>query len=106
MPAWLSKTTQGWQLRLHIQPGARQCGCVGEYGVALKIKISAPPADGKANQALLDWLRHQLKLPARSIALVSGQSSRQKVVLVLTSSGESLTQDQIISRLLGDSTNE
>lgn len=98
MPAWLTKTTHGWQLRLHIQPGARQCGCVGEHGDALKIKISAPPADGRANQELLDWLRRQLKVPARSIVLAAGQSSRQKMVLIQT---EHLTQEQIVSGLIG-----
>ncbi len=91
-PLWLQKTATGWQLRLHIQPGARKTESMGEHGNALKIRINAPPVDGKANEELLDWLRRQLKIPARSLVLVAGQTSRQKTVAIET---DQLTQASI-----------
>jgi len=96
-PLWLQKTAAGWQLRLHIQPGARKTESMGEHGTALKIRINAPPVDGKANQELLDWLRHQLKIPARSMVLIAGQTSRQKVIALMD---ERLTSEQIVNLLL------
>ena len=95
---WLTPTAAGWQLHIYVQPGARQTACIGVHGKALKIKISAPPADGKANQALLDWLHRNLKVPMRAIALISGHSSRQKVVTV---AADHLSYEQIIAALTG-----
>jgi uncharacterized protein YggU (UPF0235/DUF167 family) len=55
-PAWLSGQSPRWTLLIRAQPGARAGEAVGEHGDALRIKVAAPPVDGKANDALLRWL--------------------------------------------------
>lgn len=69
-------------LALHIQPGAKKSGVAGLHGEALKIRLAAPPVDGKANAALLAYLAEVLNIPKSAVSLKSGQSSRQKVVRV------------------------
>jgi len=81
-PAWLSDGPDGCILTVHIQPGARGAGVVGAHGDALKIRIDAPPIDGKANQALLALLAKQLELPKSRFSILSGESGRRKRVLV------------------------
>ena len=69
-------------LHLHIQPGAKTTGCAGLHGDALKIRLAAPPVDGRANLALLRFLADALKLPPAAIVLKSGHGSRRKVLEV------------------------
>ncbi len=71
-----------WLLSLHIQPGARRSGVAGLHGEALKIRLAAPPVEGKANAALLAYVAELLALPKSAVTLKSGQTSRQKVVRV------------------------
>ena len=70
-------------LSLHIQPGARKTEVMGLHGEALKIRLAAPPVDGKANEALLAFLAKTLGLPRARVTLKSGQTSRAKVVEIL-----------------------
>jgi len=67
-------------LRIHVQPNARSPGIVGLHGGALKIRITAPAADGRANAALLSWLAATLDIPSGSLRLKSGNTSRRKVI--------------------------
>jgi uncharacterized protein (TIGR00251 family) len=67
-------------LTLHIQPGAAGSGPAGRHGDALKLRISAPPADNKANEALLDYLRTALHLSRAAVRITHGAHSRRKVV--------------------------
>lgn len=69
-------------LTLHIQPGAKKTEFAGLHGDALKIRLAAPPVDGKANEALLRFIADALKLPRAAISLKSGQTSRRKVLEV------------------------
>nr|WP_221229608.1 DUF167 family protein [Niveibacterium umoris] len=69
-------------LSLHIQPGASRTEIAGLHGDALKIRLAAPPVDGKANAALLAFIADTLDLPKRAVTLESGASSRQKRVRV------------------------
>jgi uncharacterized protein (TIGR00251 family) len=93
MPAWLTQNAPSvaqassgqarslqWRLHLHIQPNARTTEVVGEHGAALKIRLQAPPVDGKANQALLKWLAKQLGLRQAQLTLISGELAREKVI--------------------------
>ncbi|GHU13098.1 UPF0235 protein [Betaproteobacteria bacterium] len=72
----------GFCLALHIQPGAKKSGVAGLHGEALKIRLAAPPVDGKANAALLAFVAEWLNVPKQAVTLKSGQTSRQKVVRV------------------------
>ncbi|WP_230970944.1 DUF167 domain-containing protein [Nitrogeniibacter aestuarii] len=67
-------------LRLHIQPGAKTSGFAGRHGDAMKLRLAAPPVDGKANKALLAYLADFCGLPKSKVELVSGHTSRAKRV--------------------------
>ncbi len=83
MSDWLRAVGDGrYTLTLHIQPGARKTEIAGLHGDALKIRLAAPPVDGKANEALLRFVAETLHLPKSSVCLKSGQTSRRKVLEV------------------------
>ena len=79
---FFSPTSQGYILKLHIVPGARQTAVAGLHGDRLKVKVAAPPEKGRANQELLEFLARSLKVPLRDLRLTSGATSRAKVVAV------------------------
>jgi uncharacterized protein (TIGR00251 family) len=67
-------------VRLRVSPGARQSELVGRHGDGWKVRVTAPPEDGRANDAVLDLLAKQLELPRRSVSIVSGHAAREKIV--------------------------
>lgn len=67
-------------LTLHIQPGARKTEFAGLHGDALKIRLAAPPVDGKANEALLKFIADTLGMAKTAVSLKSGSTSRRKVL--------------------------
>ena len=69
-------------LTLHIQPGAKKTEFAGLHGDALKIRLAAPPVDGKANEALIKFMAERLGLARSDVTLKSGQTSRRKVLEV------------------------
>lgn len=77
-------------LTLHIQPGARKTEVAGLHGEALKIRLAAPPVDGKANEALVRFVAAALGLPRSAVQLKSGQTSRHKVLEVIGASPSAL----------------
>lgn len=77
-------------LTLHIQPGARRSECAGLHGDALKIRLAAPPVDGKANAALIAFVAARLGIARAAVTLKSGQTSRRKIVLVEGSTAEAV----------------
>ncbi|MFY9327061.1 MAG: DUF167 domain-containing protein [Georgfuchsia sp.] len=79
---WLRASGAAVLLTLHIQPGAKKTEVVGLHGDALKLRLAAPPVDGKANDALIAFLAARLDIPRSRLALVSGQTSRRKCVAV------------------------
>ena len=83
MSEWLRIAADGRiTLTLHIQPGAKKTEFAGLHGDALKIRLAAPPVDGKANDALIKFVAETLKLPKSAVNLKSGQTSRRKVLEV------------------------
>lgn len=73
-------------LTLHIQPGAKKTEFAGLHGDALKIRLAAPPVDGKANEALVKFVAETLGLAKAAVSLKSGQTSRRKVLEVIGTS--------------------
>jgi uncharacterized protein (TIGR00251 family) len=80
IPAWLRVAGDDVVITLHIQPGAKITEVAGEHGEALKIRLNAPPVDGKANDSLIAYLADLLGLPKSRVVLESGLSSRSKRV--------------------------
>jgi uncharacterized protein (TIGR00251 family) len=68
------------KLKLRVSPGAARAGVVGRQGAAWKIRVTAPPEDGKANDAVVRLLAETLGLPRRDVEIVSGYGAREKVV--------------------------
>lgn len=83
-------------LDCHLQPGAKSIGFAGQHGERLKIRISAPPVDGKANGMLLDFIAKSFGVSKRQVSLLSGQQSRQKRLLI--ESPQRLPEELGISR--------
>ena len=65
-------------LWVHVQPGARRTEVVGRHGDAVKVRVAAPPVDGKANAAVAAALATHFGVPVRDVELVAGASARRK----------------------------
>ena len=76
------ETAQGVVLDLSVIPGARRTEVVGLHDGALRLRLAAPPVDGKANEALLRWLASELGSPRRALTLLRGASGRRKQVRI------------------------
>ena len=80
--SWLTDTPAGAVLNLRIVPRAAKNAIQGEHGDALKIRLCAPPVDGAANAALVEFLAETFALPRARVQLLSGATSRTKRVLL------------------------
>ena len=65
-----------------VHPRANKDAITGELGDALKLSLTAPPIDGRANQACIDFFAKLLKVPKSSVTIASGASGRNKVIRV------------------------
>lgn len=82
MPAWMREDGDALVLALRVQPGAKRSEVAGEHGGALKVRLAAPPVDGKANAELFRFLADAFGVPLRNVALLRGEASRAKRVRV------------------------
>ena len=73
---------QALTLHLHVQPGAKKTAVSGLHGERIKIRLAAPPVEGKANAALITFLADAFGVPQRDVSLVRGEKSRDKVVRI------------------------
>jgi len=85
MVDWYRRNGNILTLTLHVQPGAKRSELSGLHGEALKIRLAAPPIDGRANEALLKYVASLFKVPMRQVELKQGGQSRHKVVAVTAS---------------------
>lgn len=69
-------------LELHVQPGAKRTEFAGMHGERRKLRLAAPPVDGKANAALIEFIAAQYGVPKRNVTIEAGEHSRQKRVRV------------------------
>ena len=82
MPTWLTEKPDHLVLTLRVQPGAKRTEVVGTHGDALKLRLAAPPVDGKANEVLVAFLAEAFGVAVRNVSLLTGHSSRSKRVRV------------------------
>lgn len=82
---WFRMEGDAWLLSLHVQPGTKQSEIAGLHGDALKIRLAAPPVEGRANEALLKFIAEKFEVPPRNVELVSGAASRRKRLRVRAS---------------------
>lgn len=75
-------TRDGVRIRLHVQPRAARTELAGRFGDAIKVRLSSPPVDGAANEALVGFLADRLGVPRGNVELVAGHASRRKTVRV------------------------
>ncbi|MFO1362815.1 MAG: DUF167 domain-containing protein [Burkholderiales bacterium] len=80
--AWARRSADGWTLALHVQPGAKRSAVAGLHGERLKIRIAAPALDGRANDALAEFLAEALGVPKRNVRVATGARARDKLVAV------------------------
>ncbi len=82
MSDWYRRDEESLSLTLHVQPGAKRTEISGLHGEALKIRLAAPPLEGRANEALLRFIADTFDVPLRQVELKQGGQSRHKVVVV------------------------
>jgi len=75
-------TATGVTLAVRVQPRAKRNAIVGKVGEALKVALTAPPVDGRANAACIEFLANLLKVPPSSVTIASGETSRNKIIHV------------------------
>jgi hypothetical protein len=80
--SWITSASNGVILQVKLVPRSSANRVEGVLGDALKIKLQAPPVDGKANKALIQFLSKTIGVPAARIALVSGATARTKRIAV------------------------
>ncbi len=86
--AEIHDTTSGATFAVKVHPRAKKNAITGEVGDALKLSLTAPPADGKANEACVEFFAKLLNLPRSSVTIAAGQTSRNKVIRVAGLSAE------------------
>jgi uncharacterized protein (TIGR00251 family) len=92
--AAINNSPAGATIAVKVHPRAKKNAITGIVGGALKLSLTAPPVDGKANAACIDFLAKLLKVPRSSITIAAGETSRNKVIRVA-----GLTTQQVRDRL-------
>jgi hypothetical protein len=94
MSLTLRDTPTGCTLTVRVHPGARRNAITGMHDGALKVSLTTPPTDGRANAALIAFLADRLNIPRASITLVTGATSRSKTLRL-----EGLTSEALAAAL-------
>jgi uncharacterized protein (TIGR00251 family) len=86
-PSWLSGGPGDWSLALWVQPGASRTAVAGEHAGCLRLKVAAPPLEGRANEAIRRFLADALDVPRAAVTIEQGDTSRRKRVRVAADCG-------------------
>jgi uncharacterized protein (TIGR00251 family) len=78
----IQKKSDGVAFMVRIHPRAKRNAITGELGDTLKLSLAAPPVEGRANEACIEFFANLLKVPRSSITIASGQTSRKKLIRV------------------------
>ena len=79
----INETAAGVTFAIKVQPRAKRNAIVGELGDALKVALTAPPVDGKANQACVEFFSEVLRVPRSAVMIAAGETSRNKIIRVV-----------------------
>lgn len=82
MSDWYRRNGDELTLTLHVQPGAKRSEVAGLHGEALKIRLAAPPIEGRANAALCKFVAKLFQVAPRDVTLKQGEQSRHKVIAI------------------------
>jgi uncharacterized protein len=88
----IQKSPNGATFAVKVQPRAKKNAITGEVGDAVKLSLTAPPVDGKANAACIEFFAKLLNLPRSSVTIAAGKTSRNKVIRVAGLSAEEVGQ--------------
>jgi len=91
----VANTSGGVSIRVHVAPRASANKVLGVYNGALKVALTAPPVDGAANKALVEYMAKALGVPKSAVAIVSGETSRNKSLRVA-----GIDREDVIRRLI------
>jgi uncharacterized protein len=78
----LQESDGGVTFAVKLHPRAKKNAITGKLGAALKVSLTTPPVDGRANEACIEFFAKLLKVPRSSVTIASGQTSRNKVICV------------------------
>ena len=78
----IHESAKGMTFSIKVHPRARKNAITGVVGDALKLALTAPPVDGKANQAVIEFFADLFAIPRSSVTIASGETSRNKVVRI------------------------
>jgi uncharacterized protein (TIGR00251 family) len=78
----LNQSAKGITFAVKVHPRARKNAITGTVGDALKLALTAPPVEGKANQAVIEFFADLFEIPRSSVTIASGETSRNKVVRI------------------------
>ena len=81
-----SREGNNLRILIYAQPGAKSTEIIGMYDGAIKIRLNAPPADGRANDTLQKFLAKLFNVPTKNVQLISGEKNRRKKFYILSSS--------------------
>ena len=88
----VQENSAGVTFAVKVHPRAKKNAITGEVGDALKVALTAPPVDGKANEACIEFFAKLLKVPRSSVTIASGLTSRNKVIRVVGLSGKQVCE--------------
>lgn len=88
----LHESAAGFSFAIKVHPRAKKNAVTGQVGNALKVSLTAPPIDGRANDACIEFFAKLLKVPQSSVTIASGQASRNKVIRVVGLSATELQE--------------
>lgn len=83
---------EGLRIEVKVQPRSSRNQISGVHDGALKVKLTAPPVEGEANQALINFFARLLKIPRKNIVLIRGETARTKLIEIRGLSKEKLLQ--------------
>ena len=86
----------GVSFAVKVHPRAKKNAITGEVGDALKVSLTTPPIEGRANEACIEFFAKLLKVPRSSVTIASGQTSRNKVIRVM-----GVSREHLMGRLRG-----